>query len=44
MGGGEKAAAVRQVDAVIVGIDAAVAEVQEVLNSIGDTCPECPPE
>lgn len=24
--------------------DAAVAEVQEVLNSIGDTCPECPPE
>ncbi len=24
--------------------DAAVAEVQEVLNSIGDTCPECPPQ
>jgi hypothetical protein len=24
--------------------DAAVAEVREVLNSIGDTCPECPPE
>jgi hypothetical protein len=24
--------------------DAAVAEVQEVLDSIGDTCPECPPE
>jgi hypothetical protein len=22
--------------------DAAVAEVQEVLDSIGDTCPECP--
>jgi hypothetical protein len=24
--------------------DAAVAEVHEVLNSIGDTCPECPPD
>lgn len=24
--------------------DAAVVEVREVLNSIGDTCPECPPE
>ncbi len=24
--------------------DAAVAEIQEVLNSIGDTCPECPPQ
>jgi hypothetical protein len=24
--------------------DAAVAEVQEVLISIGDTCPECPPQ
>jgi hypothetical protein len=24
--------------------DAAVAEVREVLDSIGDTCPECPPE
>lgn len=24
--------------------DAAVAEVYEVLNSIGDTCPECPPD
>jgi hypothetical protein len=23
--------------------DAAVAEVREVLDSIGDTCPECPP-
>jgi hypothetical protein len=23
--------------------DAAVAEVREVLESIGDTCPECPP-
>jgi hypothetical protein len=24
--------------------DAALAKVQEVLDSIGDTCPECPPE
>jgi hypothetical protein len=24
--------------------DAAEAEVREVLDSIGDTCPECPPE
>jgi hypothetical protein len=24
--------------------EAAVAEVREVLDSIGDTCPECPPE
>ncbi|MCK1575077.1 hypothetical protein [Bradyrhizobium sp. 174] len=24
--------------------DAAAAEVRDVLNSIGDTCPECPPE
>jgi hypothetical protein len=24
--------------------DAAVADVQEVLNSIGVTCPECPPQ
>jgi hypothetical protein len=24
--------------------DAAVAEIREVLDSIGDTCPECPPE
>ena len=24
--------------------DAAVAEVREVLESIGDTCPECPPK
>lgn len=24
--------------------EAAVAEVREVLKSIGDTCPECPPE
>jgi hypothetical protein len=24
--------------------DAAEAEVREVLESIGDTCPECPPE
>jgi hypothetical protein len=24
--------------------DAAVAEVREVLASIGDTCPECPPD
>jgi hypothetical protein len=27
-----------------LSLDAAVAEVQEVLNSIGDTCPECPPQ
>jgi hypothetical protein len=25
-------------------LDAAVAEIREVLDSIGDTCPECPPE
>jgi hypothetical protein len=24
--------------------DAAVAEIQDVLNSIGDKCPECPPQ
>ena len=24
--------------------DAAAAEVREVLDSIGDTCPECPPQ
>jgi hypothetical protein len=24
--------------------DAAAAEVREVLESIGDTCPECPPQ
>ena len=24
--------------------DAAVAEVREALDSIGDTCPECPPD
>jgi hypothetical protein len=27
-----------------VSPDEAVAEVREVLDSIGDTCPECPPE
>jgi hypothetical protein len=27
-----------------VSPDEAVAEVREVLESIGDTCPECPPE
>lgn len=27
-----------------VSPDEAVAEVQAVLDSIGDTCPECPPE
>lgn len=26
-----------------VSADEAVAEVREVLDSIGDTCPECPP-
>jgi len=26
-----------------VSPDAAVAEVRDVLDSIGDTCPECPP-
>ena len=26
-----------------VAPDAAAAEVRDVLNSIGDTCPECPP-
>ncbi|NYG44864.1 hypothetical protein GGD67_002312 [Bradyrhizobium sp. IAR9] len=27
-----------------ISADEAVAEVREVLDSIGDTCPECPPE
>jgi hypothetical protein len=27
-----------------VSPDAAVAEVRNVLKSIGDTCPECPPD
>jgi hypothetical protein len=27
-----------------VSSKAAVAEMREVLDSIGDTCPECPPE
>jgi len=27
-----------------VSSEAAAAEVREVLDSIGDTCPECPPE
>jgi hypothetical protein len=27
-----------------VSPDAAAAEVRDVLNSIGDTCPECPPD
>jgi hypothetical protein len=27
-----------------VSPDAAAAEVQDVLGSIGDTCPECPPD
>jgi hypothetical protein len=27
-----------------VSRDEAIAEIQEVLDSIGDTCPECPPE
>jgi hypothetical protein len=27
-----------------VSADAAVAEVHDVLNSIGDSCPECPPD
>jgi hypothetical protein len=27
-----------------VSADEAVAEVRDVLNSIGDTCPECPPD
>ncbi|WP_027571482.1 hypothetical protein [Bradyrhizobium sp. WSM1743] len=27
-----------------VSPDAAVDEVRDVLNSIGDTCPECPPD
>jgi hypothetical protein len=27
-----------------VAPDEAVAEVREMLDSIGDTCPECPPE
>ena len=26
------------------GVSAAAAEVRDVLNSIGDTCPECPPD
>ena len=27
-----------------ISYDEAVAEVRDVLDSIGDTCPECPPE
>jgi hypothetical protein len=27
-----------------VSRDEAIAEIQEVLDSIGDSCPECPPE
>jgi hypothetical protein len=27
-----------------ISADAAAAEVHEVLDSIGDSCPECPPE
>jgi len=27
-----------------VSSDAAAAEVRDALNSIGDTCPECPPD
>ena len=27
-----------------VSRDEAIAEIKEVLDSIGDTCPECPPE
>ena len=27
-----------------VSPDAATAEVRDMLNSIGDTCPECPPD
>jgi len=27
-----------------VSADEAVAEIRDVLDSIGDTCPECPPE
>jgi hypothetical protein len=27
-----------------ISIDEAVAEIREVLDSIGDTCPECPPD
>ena len=27
-----------------VSPDAATAEIRDVLNSIGDTCPECPPD
>lgn len=30
--------------AVGVAPDEAVAEIRDVLDSIGDTCPECPPE
>jgi hypothetical protein len=27
-----------------VGPDEALAEIRDVLDSIGDTCPECPPD
>jgi hypothetical protein len=27
-----------------ISAEDAIAEVRDVLNSIGDTCPECPPE
>ena len=37
-------AAARQDPPFGVSSDEAVAEVKDVLNSIGDTCPECPPD
>ena len=27
-----------------ISLDAAADEIRDVLNSIGDTCPECPPD
>jgi len=37
-------AAARQDPPASVPRDEAVAEVKDVLDSIGDTCPECPPD
>jgi acetyl-CoA acetyltransferase len=41
----ERAFDIARVDPPVgVSPDAAAAEVRDVLNSIGDTCPECPPD
>jgi hypothetical protein len=41
----ERAVAIaRQAPPAGISADEAVAEIRDVLDSIGDTCPECPPE